>query len=113
MPCKKTYFADEKIATEYANRLQATSKRKVVPHRAYLCEKCLHWHITSLTQVKENNLTNQVDALTIAIAKKNKEIAKKDRRIEDLTSEVVKLNNKIRIYDKQALEEFRKSKKQD
>lgn len=113
MPCKKTYFANEKIAMEYVLRLKDTSKRKVVPHRAYLCEKCLHWHITSLTIEKEKNMRNQVEDLEEVIGKKNKEIEKKQRRIDELTDTVVRLNNKIKIYDKQAFEDLKKQNNED
>lgn len=108
MPCKKTYFSNEKIALEYAARLQATSKRKVVPHRAYLCEKCLTWHLTSLSESKEKTLSYQIESLEKAIANKNKEIAKKDRRIEDLSDAVVRLNKQLRIYEKNSFEELKK-----
>jgi hypothetical protein len=111
MPCKKTYFADEKTATEFVHRLQETSKRKVVPHRAYLCEKCFNWHITSLRLVKENNLMNQIDSLTKAIGKRNKEITEKETRIEELSDTVIRLNNKLRMYDRQAFRELFKKKK--
>lgn len=46
--CKKVSFIDEKFADEYITKLHKTSKRKLVPVRAYLCEKCLTWHLTSI-----------------------------------------------------------------
>tara|TARA_R110002020_G_scaffold223701_1_gene432914 strand:+ start:755 stop:1105 length:351 start_codon:yes stop_codon:yes gene_type:complete len=107
MPCKKTYFSNEKIAMDYVARLQETSKRKVVPNRAYLCEKCLNWHITSLTVIKQNNMKNQIEILELALARRNTEIKEKQIRIDELTDTVVKLNNKIRVYDKQALEDLK------
>lgn len=47
MPCKKTYFSDEKQAQIYIDKLCKTSKRKSVPVRSYLCSKCSCWHLTS------------------------------------------------------------------
>lgn len=45
--CRKVSFADEKSANDYLQRLSKTSIREVVPQRAYLCEKCNAWHLTS------------------------------------------------------------------
>jgi hypothetical protein len=48
MTCKKVYFRDEQYALEYISKLKKTSCRERKPVRAYLCEKCLNWHLTSI-----------------------------------------------------------------
>ena len=48
--CSKTKFANEKAALFYIEKLQATSIRSKIPNRAYLCEHCLTWHLTSTPQ---------------------------------------------------------------
>jgi len=105
--CKKTYFANEKIAIEYAKRLQETSKRKVVPNRAYLCEKCLNWHLTSLPLAKEESLGKLVQEQQKALKDRNgriknlekKEIQYQDR-IRELSIKVDHYRNKCVEYEK-------------
>jgi len=45
--CKKSKFASEEYALNALKGIQAKSKRKVVPCRAYLCKYCNSWHLTS------------------------------------------------------------------
>lgn len=45
--CPKTYFATEKEALNYIEILKKTSCRDKIPKRAYLCQDCLTWHLTS------------------------------------------------------------------
>lgn len=45
--CKKVSFINEDFAIQYIKKLKETSKRTKVPSRAYLCEICLNWHLTS------------------------------------------------------------------
>jgi len=105
--CKKTYFANEKIAMEYAKRLQQTSKRKVVPNRAYLCEKCLHWHLTSLPLAKEESLGKIIQDQQKALKERNgriKNLEKKEiqyqERIRELSIKVDYYRNKCVKYEK-------------
>jgi hypothetical protein len=75
--CLKTTFRDEKEALFYIDKLRKTSKRSVLPIRAYLCEKCLLWHLTSKddkTKIKierlekeNNNLKNKIKNLRVEI----------------------------------------------
>lgn len=55
MNCGKVYFANEQNALFYIDKLQKTSCRKKKPVRAYLCEKCLNWHLTSIESVENKN----------------------------------------------------------
>lgn len=76
--CKKVYFANEKSAEYYIEKLQKTSTRKILPVRAYLCEKCLSWHLTSI------------------ISEERKQIIHKDRQIANLKAKVQHLENKVK-----------------
>lgn len=53
MSCIKVKFSDEKQAMFYVKKLQETSNRDKVPNRAYLCEICFTWHITSSDEIKQ------------------------------------------------------------
>lgn len=48
LSCKKTSFRDERGALDFIEKLKKTSKRQIVPTRAYLCPYCLKWHLTHL-----------------------------------------------------------------
>jgi predicted RNase H-like nuclease (RuvC/YqgF family) len=71
MECRKVYFVDEKFALEYIDKLNKTSSREIKPVRAYLCEKCLCWHLTSI-ESKENrrigHLGRQINNLKAKIS---------------------------------------------
>jgi uncharacterized protein YlaI len=54
--CTKVYFADEKNANAYIEKLNKTSDRKLKPIRAYLCEKCFNWHLTSIESYENMQL---------------------------------------------------------
>ena len=54
--CTKVYFADEKNANAYIEKLNKTSYRKLKPIRAYLCEKCFNWHLTSIESYENMQL---------------------------------------------------------
>lgn len=77
--CKKVSFADEKQALFYIEKLGKTSNRTTVPQRAYLCHKCLNWHLTS----KQENKT-YLSVITENETLK-KELAEKERIISELT----------------------------
>lgn len=66
--CKKSSFIDEKQALLFIEKKNKTSIRDIVPKRAYLCDKCLKWHITSLENIdvfEENKeLKKQIKELT-------------------------------------------------
>jgi cell division protein FtsB len=63
--CTKVSFATEKDANEHIARLKAKSKRKVVPTRAYACNKCKGYHLTSQPNWVERTkvLEGQIDGL--------------------------------------------------
>lgn len=56
MTCKKVSFTDEKFANDYLKKLHKTSSREIKPVRAYLCEHCLCWHLTSIRSEEQNEV---------------------------------------------------------
>lgn len=75
--CKKVYFINEKFALEYVEKLKKTSCRERKPVNAYLCEKCLNWHLTSID------------------SKEKKEAVYLGRQINNLKSKIIHLQNEI------------------
>jgi|TARA_B110000093_G_C12799011_1_gene337974 cell division protein FtsB len=47
MNCTKVSFASEKDANEHIQRIKEKSGRRVLPTRAYACNKCPNYHLTS------------------------------------------------------------------
>ena len=113
MPCRKTHFANEKTALEYVKRLQETSKRQVVPDRAYLCERCLNWHITSLPLKKELTIKDQLHQLELKLKEKNGRIKNLEKQVNKLQELVADANRKNETYLKmiRELEKNQKPKK--
>ena len=54
--CKKASFANEAAANTYIDRLKKTSTRSKVPQRAYLCNKCNNWHLSSTISWEQQHL---------------------------------------------------------
>lgn len=48
-PCKKISYASEKIAKEVLNNIKVIEQSHKKPCRAYECEICSGWHLTSKT----------------------------------------------------------------
>jgi hypothetical protein len=106
--CKKVAFSDEKQALFYVDKLKKTSDRPVVPQRAYLCQKCNNWHLTSKQENKtytailaENELLKKqlADKERIISEIKGYNAAKgaldKDALIKQKNDKLVEQNNKI------------------
>jgi len=75
MECKKVKFVNEASAEMYIKKLKGTSVRAKKPVRAYLCEKCLSWHLTSIE------------------AKENMQLVYANREINNLKAKVLHLQN--------------------
>ena len=60
MPCKKSSFINEKFANEYIEKLHKTSVRTIKPVRAYLCEECSTWHLTSVVSGEDRKMNNRI-----------------------------------------------------
>ena len=52
--CDKVSFLNEKYANEHIAKIKKESKRKVIPTRAYECNKCPNWHLTSQPNWRES-----------------------------------------------------------
>lgn len=46
--CTKKSYIDKKAANAHIKWIQNTNKESYVPVRAYQCDKCTSWHITSI-----------------------------------------------------------------
>jgi hypothetical protein len=83
--CKKVLFINEDFALQYIAKLKATSVRTKIPTRAYLCEKCLNWHLSSKGEYEEPTKT----------ATKIKEPAVKNGAIEQRDNRIKNLEKKL------------------
>lgn len=79
--CSKVYFLNEAVANEYIEKLHKTSVRKYKPVRAYLCEKCLTWH---LTKIEASDTSKQARIIMMH-----------ERRIKNLLLKVTHLESEI------------------
>jgi len=93
--CRKTQFATEEDARFYIKKLRRTSKRDVIPKRAYLCPKCLHWHLTSSEIEPHNELSVQHwrQRYTAEIERLWQIIHEKDAIIVQQNAEIVRLRS--------------------
>lgn len=82
--CTKVSFANEKYADFYINKLKKTSKRKVIPVRAYLCEKCFSWHLTSTMNVE----SDRAEVLKKHVVQLQNKCAKYKRQVNDLITTI-------------------------
>lgn len=95
--CKKVAFADEEKALYYIEKLKKTSKRFVVPHRTYLCEKCFAWHLSSRPSKEDERAKkeNQENQQIIELQNLKKENQKLKERVIQLTKESENRKKKI------------------
>jgi len=101
--CKKVVFANEDFALKYIKRLKESSTRQKIPQRAYLCEVCFNWHLTSSLEWNEED--DLVKKLKRDIAKLERKLLERDNRIKRLEREkekhhaqVYELNQKLDTY---------------
>jgi hypothetical protein len=80
--CKKISFLNEAQAIFYIDKLKNTSTRTKVPTRAYLCQDCLNWHLTSKGSYAEENPL--IEELKEKIKLYEEQIKKKDVLIKKL-----------------------------
>lgn len=87
--CKKVSFSDEQQAIYYIEKLRKTSKRPSIPQRAYLCEKCFNWHLTSKQEGKTYEfLLKENENLKKEIEEKKKLISECSIRIDAVQKSV-------------------------
>ena len=101
-PCRKTQFATEHDALFYIAKLKKTSKRKVLPKRAYLCPICFSWHLTSAEIEPHNEFevkhwrqkyTNEIKRLKLIIAHKDDLLRRHNAEILRLNQLVMDIAN--------------------
>ena len=88
--CSKVKFSNEANALFYIKKLNATSKRVKVPVRAYLCEYCLSWHLTSMTDKEQTLLQKYKEKIKIL----GLEIQNRDKKIIELNNRIKKQREK-------------------
>lgn len=97
--CPKTSFATEQYAKDYIQKLKHTSVRQKRPTRTYLCDKCLNWHLTSLSEHQTDVLRKYKEAIkekNLLISKlqhENREIRGKYNKLLNETKHDRKRNN--------------------
>lgn len=101
--CKKASFANEEIAMKFIKKLQETSKRQKVPKSAYLCPKCMTWHITSSRQWDDESdeakkYKNQIAKLGRQLMDANNRIKRLERQKAKHHEQVYELNQRIESY---------------
>ena len=82
--CKKASFASEAVAVYYIDKLKRTSEREIKPVRAYLCPECFTWHLTSIKNTTDFDISRQ-----------EKEIERLKKKCGNYQQEIKKLNNFI------------------
>jgi len=92
--CKKTSFIDEQQALFYIEKLQATSVRKKKPIRAYLCEKCFTWHLTSI----QDGSNKEIETLRSKLSVKEKEIEDLKLQIDYMVDKNKKLKSQYNLH---------------
>lgn len=97
--CGKASFINQKYADEYIKKLKETSVRYKRPKRAYLCEACLNWHLTSSPEEKDDSIPDKRDKYIESLKKQVESLIKKNKNqqetIKNYYNKVVILKNKI------------------
>jgi uncharacterized protein YlaI len=88
MSCKKTSFANEKFALEYIDKLSKTSVRRKNPTKAYLCPKCINWHLTSQEDRTQVTFDKIMSSKNAEIKNLENRDLKKERKINELKRKV-------------------------
>lgn len=85
--CNKVRFINETMAQLYIAKLKATSNREKIPKRAYLCEHCSAWHLTSSDENKDNwreKYIKQIIILKQIITNQNIKITTQREKLREL-----------------------------
>jgi len=96
--CKKTSFTTEDYAEFYIKKLKTTSKRNVLPVRAYLCEKCFQWHLTHLQPIDVISFQFEFDKMKSKIIRLENELSEAKLKIKDRGQTINMLNKVIREF---------------
>lgn len=104
MNCTKTKFADEASEEFYISKLKRTSVRDRVPLRAYLCQYCCCWHLTSKVDthqpIKVLEIEKENDRLKLEIDTMNKKMARMRVELAQLRDIIINRNKTIKLLTK-------------
>jgi len=106
--CTKTQYMSETFANIEIKRIRSNSNRDKVPKRAYKCDDCGFWHLTSLSTQKQvrkpkemmiiDNQKSEIDRLK----EKNNKLFE---QIQDLKTEISKraliVKSQAKVINKQ------------
>lgn len=104
MECSKTSFATEKDASFFIDKLSRTSTRDTKPIRAYFCNKCTCWHLTSRHSFESKAITEY----KIRISELEKEISQlksenNQKQIQFINRDEIVVKHRKTIRDKDKL----------
>lgn len=88
--CKKVRFSSEAFANIHIAKLKSTSTRKKIPNRAYLCEHCNLWHLTS-SDKKDLEL---VEKYRLEVKRLRNVVIERDGRIKNMEAKMSKLQDR-------------------
>ncbi len=88
--CKKTKFVDEISAKFFIAKIKRTSNRDKIPNRAYLCNICNSWHLTSRINFQE-----EISKLTDDLAKRDLRILELENKLKELELRLSKEGREI------------------
>lgn len=98
--CYKASFINQKYADEYIKKLKETSVRYKKPKRAYLCEDCLNWHLTSSPEEKDDSIPDKRDKHITSLEKQVKDLIEKNKNqqetIKNYYNKVEKLKKQLK-----------------
>jgi hypothetical protein len=110
MECTKVQYTSERFAMMDIDRIKKKSNRDKVPVRAYFCDICDFWHLTSTkdknTELKDNRILSleaeiktlklKINELEKSNNKEDRALVKADERVVELTKGLVKHKELIR-----------------
>ena len=70
-PCKKIKYGTKEIAEEDLRRIRKTSKKEILPIRAYKCKICNCWHLTSKPLI---TMQNKIERLIYHLNESKKQL---------------------------------------
>lgn len=105
--CKKTSFQTEEYALMFIEKLKKTSKRPVRPCRAYLCSKCLSWHLTSIQGSDVKHLEKYHEKLVLKIAEMGDTIKCLTHKVSEQEATIKCLNEAIIQFRTPKIKKFK------
>lgn len=104
--CSKVKFATEVAAQIHIAKLKRTSNRDKIPKRAYLCEYCNTWHLTSSDKNEDSwreKYRNEIRRLGQIIKEKDIRLGKQSAKLKELDIKVKEQRQVIKTFSKPAV----------